>query len=242
MRTMKSQHTTLTLVIVITLSLSSCMSSRIAKIKENYTQVPKSTTKTLDIPTYKSPHPLAGLEYNYWHYAKQKEKQLGLASLETSNLKNVFRVWITNPVGTLSQPHGLVYIECNSDSCYGELILMRVKFDRRNLTETITETKRTTLSPSNLTWSAISDSLINLKFHELPTDELIPDYYPNNSGYATSGPTFSFEYSNPSEYRFYQYNDIYRVHDKFWQPENVIKILDLLESEFQWDTRAREYF
>jgi hypothetical protein len=84
--------------------------------------------------------------------------------------------------------------------------------------------------------------MIKLKISELPTDDLIPGYYSNNSGYGSNSPTFSFEYSTKDLYRFYQYNDLYRVADKFWQPKNVIDILSILEAEFQWDTQARKYF
>ncbi|MCP4177019.1 MAG: hypothetical protein GY756_04560, partial [bacterium] len=86
------------------------------------------------------------------------------------------------------------------------------------------------------------DSLVKFKFDVLPTDDHIPDYYNVNSGYNNNGTTFSFEYSSKEKYRFYQYNNIYRAPDKFWQAGNVIKILDLLEQEFNWDSKGREYF
>ena len=93
-----------------------------------------------------------------------------------------------------------------------------------------------------MTWEAIIDSLYKLNFNELPTDEEIPGYYYDNSNYANNLPTFSFEYADVNTYRFYQYNNIYRAPDKFWQAKNVISILDLLEEEFEWNTRGYNYF
>ena len=205
-------------------------------ISELVTPIPESQ-KNLFIPTYPDSTP-----YVYWHLAKQKEAQLELPKLETANTYQTFRIWITNPVGRRSQPHGLININCEKESCTGNLYLMKVDFNSRELSETIRSKQETPLEPKNLSWKAISDSLIILKFDQLPTDEEIPDYYADDEGYANNLTTFSFEYSTNFEYRFYQYNNIYRKPDNFWQVQNVISILDLLEDEFQWDTRGREYF
>lgn len=119
---------------------------------------------------------------------------------------------------------------------------MHVDFKLKDLSETITDSKFIDLKPIKTSWKMVVDSLVKLKVAVLPTDDLIPEYYSNNTGYADNSPTYSFEYATNDIYRFYQYNDIYRALDEFWQPQNVIGILDLLEDEFQWDTLAREYF
>lgn len=228
-------------VTAIPFLLNGCIAKKIETIKANYSTIPDSP-KELDIPIYESPHYFAGLPYNYWHYAKQKERQLGIPKLEISGIEQVFRVWITNPVGTVNQPHGLIRIVCDSGSCSGELIFMRVNFDKRVLKEEIVELNREDLSSTNMTMKEVADSLILLKFDKLPTDQQIPNYYENEGGYLNNTTTFSFEYSTPQEYRFYQYNDLYRTNEEFWQVQNVLKIFELLESEFQWDTRARQFF
>ena len=110
------------------------------------------------------------------------------------------------------------------------------------MAEEIAETKRIALSPLNLTWGEFPDRLIQLKFDELPTEDEIPNYYGTNEGYLNRGATYAFEYSNLTAYRFYQYNDLYRTNDRFWQPENVLEIRDFLDAEFQWETGAKEYF
>ncbi len=228
-------------IIISALILSSCRSQRIALMKENYSKLPK-TSKVLDIPIYKNPHPLEGMNYVYWHFAKQKEKQLGLPAPETAETKEIFRVWITNPIGKKRQPHAVINLICDSNTCDGELVLMYVDFNARTLEETIVGDSVITLQPTRLSWLEIRDSLINLKFHQLPTDDEIPNYYEKGKGYGSNSATFSFEYSTKDLYRFYQYNDLYRANDEFWQPQNVINIFELLEKEFQWDERARQYF
>lgn len=203
---------------------------------EIVTPIPESH-KNLFIPTYPDSTP-----YFYWHLAKKKEAQLELPKLENASTFQTFRIWITNTVRRRSQPHGLINISCEQESCSGNLYLMRVDFNSRELSETIQSKQVTLLEPTNLSWKEISDSLIMLKFDQLPTDQEIYNYYEEDEGYANNLPTFSFEYSTNIEYRFYQYNDIYRNPDDFWQVQNVISILDLLEDEFQWNTQATEYF
>ena len=229
------------IVIAISIIMTGCVSMKLSKLDTYYTPIPE-TTKTLDIPKYGEEHQFNGYPYTYWNYCKQKQKQLGLVSPETSNDNFIFRMWITNPVGRTRQPHGLVEIKNDSVGWTGKLILMRVDFKMGNLSETVTESKVIDLKPLKTDWETIADSLIKLKIAELPTDDVIPNYYSDNSGYGSNSPTFSFEYATNEIYRFYQYNNVYRVADKFWQPKNVIDILALLEEEFNWDTEARKYF
>jgi hypothetical protein len=221
--------------------MTSCAPMNLSKLGTYYTPIPESSKK-LDIPKYGNEHQFQGYPYTYWNFCKQKQKQLGLDSPETSKDSLIFRMWITNPVGKKGQPHGLVEIKYDSTGWSGKLVLMHVDFKLGNLSETITDSKVIDLKPLKTDWTTVVDSMIKLKISELPTDDLIPGYYSNNSGYGSNSPTFSFEYSTKDLYRFYQYNDLYRVADKFWQPKNVIDILSILEAEFQWDTQARKYF
>jgi hypothetical protein len=226
---------------VIAILMLSCAPTKLSKLDTYYTPIPESTKK-LDIPKYGNEHQFKGYPYIYWNFCKQKQSQLGLESPETSKDSLIIRMWITNPVGKSRQPHGLVEIKKDSIGWSGKLVLMHVNFKTGNLSETIADSKVIELSPLKTNWSNIIDSLLILKIGELPTDDLIPGYYPDNTGYANNSPTFSFEYATRDIYRFYQYSDIYRVADKFWQPKNVIEILDLLEKEFHWDSQARKYF
>ena len=229
------------IVLVIGILITGCVSMKLSKLDTYYTPIPESS-KTLDIPKYGTEHQFNGYPYIYWNFCKQKQSQLGLTSPETSNDSLIFRVWITNPGGRRGQPHGLIEIKNDSKNWSGSLILMHVDFKLGNLSETITDSKTIELTPLKTNWKTVVDSLLKLKIDILPTDDLIPNYYSENNGYGNNSTTFSFEYATKVHYRFYQYNNIYRAPDKFWQPYNVIKILALLEDEFQWDTQARKYF
>jgi hypothetical protein len=203
--------------------------------------IPKSS-KEIDIPKYETKDQLNGTPFVYWKFCKQKEKQLGLKKPEISSDSLIFRIWITNPIGSKGQSHGLIEIRYDSLQWTGNLTLMRVDFNAKNLSETITKSKTWKLDPMKTNWETIVDSLFRLKIDVLPTDEQIPNYYTESTRYNNNSPTFSFEYATKEKYRFYQYGDIYRTPDKFWQPKNVIKILDLLEDEFQWNSKGQDYF
>ncbi len=206
-----------------------------------YVPIPAST-KVLDIPKYGEEHKFIGYPYTYWNFCKQKENQLALVSPEVADNSFIFRLWITNPAGKTNQPHGLLEIKKDSSNYSAKLILMHVNFKLSNLSETITDHKVIDLKPLKTDWKTVVDSLINLKVNILPTDDLIPGYYVNGSGYGTNSPTYSFEYADDKSYIFYQYNDIFRTNDEFWQVENIKLILSLLDDEFQWDKKGRDYF
>jgi hypothetical protein len=231
------------IITVISIILTGCISVNLSKLDTYYTPIPE-TSKKIDIPKYKDEHQFKGYPYIYWNFCKQKQNQLGLTQPEISNDSLIFRIWITNPVGRKRQPHGLIEIKNDSTGWNGKLILMRVNFKLKNLTETVTEKKIIELKPLQTNWKNVIDILKRLRIADLPTDDLIPNYYVDNpkGAYSNTAPTFSFEYATPDIYRFYQYNNVYRFAGKFWQPKNVIDILDLLENEFNWDTEARKFF
>ena len=218
-----------------------CVSVNVKEIDSFYSRVPE-TNKELYIPKYKADSNFNERPYVYWHFCKLKQNQLGLVSPETSHDSLIFRVWITNPVGKNKQPHGLFEIKKDSSRWKAQLTLMYVDFNLRNLSEKIGKKVIFDLQPKNMDWETIIDSLYKLKIDKLPTDEEIPGYYQNNSSYSNNSTTFSFEYSDLNTYRFYQYNDIYRAPSEFWQANNVISILSLLEEEFEWNTKGKKYF
>jgi hypothetical protein len=214
--------------------------SNLGKRQKYVTPIPVSE-KRLEIPIYEDIKDV-NLPFVYWHFSKQKEKQLGLRSPETDKNSTIFRVWITHPVGMKNQPHGLIEILNDSAGWRGQLILMSVNFNYNKLSEIIKKSKIIELQPVESEWSTIMDSLLYYKINELPTDEKIPGYYIEENRYNNNKPTYAFEYSTADSYRFFQYNNIYRAIDSFWQPKYVDSILDLLERNFYWDKTARAYF
>lgn len=197
--------------------------------------VPQSL-KSIDIPKYPN-----GETYSYWTFTKQKQAQLGLSSPETSEDSVLIRIWITNPIGRKNQQHGLIEIKNDSTGWKGTLVLMRVDFILSKRQEKITESKKIELLPRS-SWSSIVDSLYFFKIDILPTDDKIDSYYDKNNFYNNSASTFSFEFATKSQYRFYQYSNIYRAIDKYWQPKNVDAIFSLLDREFNLNAKSREYF
>ena len=211
-----------------------CVSTRMNQLSSNFSPIPE-TAKELDIPKYKTEHQFNGQPFVYWHFSKQKEKQLSLESAELSNDSLIFRIWITNPVGKRGQPHGLLEIKNDSSQWVANLYAMYINFNANNLSETIVKFEKMEITPKRNDWNFIVDSLYQLRFDILPTDESIPNYYKDNSGYSNNLTTYSFEYSTRNQYRFYQYNNVERKSKEFWQAENVLKILDLLDDELSWN-------
>ncbi|MCU0443026.1 MAG: hypothetical protein MUE96_11560 [Bacteroidia bacterium] len=239
---MKSHFCLFTLILgIYVLLVTGCLSKKIERLKEEYSIVP-TTSKQIDIPKYEKPHNLAGLYYNYWHYAKQKERQLELSSLETNYVDTIFRIWITNSSGRKGQPHGLINLSKHLDSFYCQLVFMKVDFTYSGLKETITTKSVLYLDPKNISWQQLWDSLYFYKIDKIETDDLIPNYYKGNEGYNNYLPTFSFEYSVPNQYRFYQFNNYEPKVTQFWQAKNVDSILELLNREFDWNKRGSVYF
>lgn len=233
----------ITLAIIIVFMMTGCSSLILTNIRpaDVYVPIPEST-KTLYIPKYGEEHQFKAYPYTYWNFCKQKENQLELVSPEIADNSFIFRFWITNPSGKTNQPHGLIEIKKDSSNYSGKLILMHVDFKLSNLSETITDHIVIDLKPLKSDWQTTIDSLLILKINELPTDDLIPGYYEYGAGYGSNSPTYSFEYADKKHYRFYQYSDVFRTSDKFWQAENIKLILSLLNDEFQWDKQGRDYF
>ena len=222
------------LIIYLSVHLvTGCATMKPSLLTSNFSPIPE-TTKELDIPKYDVKNQFNGYPFVYWHFCKQKEKQLGLENAELSNDSLIFRIWITNPVGRIGQPHELIEIKHDFSKWTGRLYYMYVDFDANNLSETITDYGKIDVIPKKNDWDFIVDSLYKLNFDVLPTDNSIPNYYADNSGYDNNLPTYSFEYSTKKQYCFYQYNYPARKSNEFWQAKNTVEILKLLDDELNW--------
>jgi len=226
-----SKHT---IVFLSVLLFTGCASMKLNRLPSNFSIIPEAT-KELDIPKYDTEHQFNGYPFVYWHFCKQKEKQLGLDNIEFSEDSLIFRIWITNPVGRKGQPHGLIEIKHDFSKWTGKLYYMYVDFDAKNVSETITDYGKIDITPKKNNWDFIIDSLYKLNFDALPTDDAIPNYHADNLGYHNNLPTFSFEYSTKEQYRFYQYNNLARKSNEFWQAKNAFEILKLLDDELNWN-------
>jgi hypothetical protein len=203
------------------------------KLLDRITPIPGSK-KVLDIPKYDSGHP-----FIYWHYCKQKQTQLNLHSPETSSDSLVLRVWLTVPSGKKDQRHDLFEMRYKNNQWTAQVVNMSVDIKKRT-NEVITDFSVKEVQPV-ANWSSIVDSLFYFKIDSLPTDERLPNYSTLSSNYANRAPTFSFEYATPDLYRFYQYNDVWRLTQHYREAEQVIDFINMLDREFHLDSLSREF-
>ncbi|MGB1039731.1 MAG: hypothetical protein ACPGVD_02565 [Flavobacteriales bacterium] len=206
------------------------------KRKAWVTKIPESEKK-IDIPKYDGETP-----YVYWHWSKQKEKQLNLISPETGSQDLVFRMWVTSQGRTKGQNHGLVEIVKTDSIWVGKVTHMKVDFRPYKYVETITKQNTSLIEPIN-GWKNLIDSLNFYQFSKLVSDKRSNESGPNEQGYNTYSPTYCFEYATPSVYRFYQLNYSNIVNNLIYKNySNGNKIINLLDKEFKTDSLADLFF
>lgn len=221
-------------VIALVISLiTSCASIQHKFIKPEFTTIPAST-KHLDIPKYCEEGEFKDEASRYWNFSKQKEKQLGLEPLELSNDSLVYRIWMTNPIGIKGQPHSLLEIKHDNDQWTATLYTMFVDYKTNTQTETIANYEKITIIPKYNDWDYIIDSLYQLRFDKIPTEEEIINYK-DNDRYPYYSIIYSFEYATKYQYRFYHYNQG-TLYANYWQTKNALAILDFLDYELEWRT------
>lgn len=214
-------------------NLTSCATRE--RILSKISAIPNANKK-LEIPKYDN-----GKPFVYWHFDKQKESQLNLTRPEISSDSLLIRVWFAVPTTKKNQRHQLVELKNSNNIWSGQVINMNVDFNMKNLEETITNYSITPVNPRS-SWKILIDSLYYFKIDSLPTDENLPDYGSKSTNYSTLAPTFSFEYSTPHLYRFYQYNNVWSIENKYWQAANVVRITNLLDREFLIDSLYNEFY
>jgi hypothetical protein len=205
----------------------------ILKILKKITPVPQSN-KTLDIPKYENEYP-----FIYWHYCKQKQAQLGLSSPETSDDSLLLRVWLTAPFTKKNQRQDLMEIRYVNGGWVARVTNMRVDLKGKT-EEKISKFIITEVSPV-ATWKHLIDSLYYYHIDSLPTDERLPNYGLLTSNYGDRAPTWCFEYATRSTYRFYQYNDPWRLAEHYEEAVDAASFLHMLDREFHIDSLAREF-
>jgi hypothetical protein len=203
------------------------------KLLEKITPIPTSN-KTLDIPKYENGHP-----FIYWHYCKQKQTQLGLSKPEISSDSLVLRIWLTAPFTKKNQRQDLTEIRYENGHWVARVTNMRVDLIGKT-DEKISNFTTTEVSPV-ASWRHLIDSLYYYHVDSLPTDEQLPNYRTLTSNYANRAPTWCFEYSTRDTYRFYQYNDPWRLSEYYEEATDAANILHMLNRELRIDSLAREF-
>ncbi|MEZ5043302.1 MAG: hypothetical protein R2828_25625 [Saprospiraceae bacterium] len=159
----------------------------------------------------------------FYKLIKQKREQLKLRDLEEGFDSLQIRIWIDY---SLIDFRELYTFEYQNNKWTGVYYFMRADWNSNDLTETITETERKIINPKS-GWTDFSNKLLELEITALPNMRDIEGLV---DGW-TDGTTYNVEIGTKSNYRFYSYH----LPDKFtefWQAQNMVEILKLIEEEF----------
>lgn len=156
----------------------------------------------------------------FYQLDKDKQKQLGLDSLENGFANLQIRLWYDY---SLIRERRLLVISNIGTKWTATVYYMQVDWDGQ--TETIRSKKVYNLRPKS-GWAIFSKKLLDLKIVTLPTQDDVKGY----SG-GMDGSTYNVEIATKNQYRFYGYWEPEQFQDKFWQAKYMADILNLIELE-----------
>ena len=168
-----------------------------------------------EIPTY-----IGGNVDIFYQLAKDRQKQLGLDSLENGFQDLQIRVWYNS---SLVKERKLIVITNKDTNWTAAIYDLQVDWDGK--TETILSKKIRNVSPKS-GWPTFSKKLLDLQIVTLPNQDDVEGYSAGDDGI-----TYSVEVGMKNQYRFYSYWQPQEYHDKFWQAKNMTEILKLFETE-----------
>lgn len=82
-------------------------------------------------------------------------------------------------------------------------------------------------------WKLLLDSLNRLKIMSLPDMSDIPNYE-----LSTDGNGVTIEIASKNRYRVYSYQNPFYYQTKFVEAQNIVRIMELLEREFEFKRRG----
>jgi len=156
----------------------------------------------------------------YYQSAKDRQKKLGLDSLENGFQDLQIRVWYN---AALVKDRKLVVIT-NKDSNWTAAIY-DLPVTRAGETETMLSKKTNQLSPKS-GWQSFSKKLLELKIMTLPNQDDVEGY-----SAGEGGTTYSVEVATKDQYRFFNYWQPQGYKDRFWQARKMTEMLQLFETE-----------
>lgn len=170
---------------------------------------------TRDIPRY-----IGGSYDIFYLLAKDKQKQLGLDSLENGFHDLQIRIWYDH---SLVKERKLIIIS-NKDSIWTATIYeMQVEWD--GVSETVVSKKVRDASPK-AGWPTFSRRILELQILTLPTQDDVEGYSAGDDG-----TTYNVEVATKNSYRFYSYWEPHGYKDRFPEARNMSAILELLDKE-----------
>ena len=168
-----------------------------------------------EIPTY-----LGGNFDIFYQLAKDRQKQLGLDSLENGFHDLQIRVWYDF---ALVKEQKLIVITNKDTNWTAAVYDLQVDWDGKH--ETILSKKIRHVAPKS-GWTTFSKKLLDLQILTLPNQDDVEGYSAGDDGI-----TYNIEVATKNQYRFYSYWEPQRYQDKFWQAKNMADILKLFKQE-----------
>ncbi len=175
-----------------------------------------------DIALYKNGKQI----YAYTSISKAAS-QLNLDSLELGFDSMQIRIWFSFAKHDSSQ---IFIIKNRNNKWSAESIILKYLWDDTLLQTSLSDTI-TKVSYHNVNWTRFLNELFQLKITSLPDMDKI-NGYKDIGGIDGSG--CCVEIATKSSYRFYGYWFPGRFKDQYWQADNMIKIIELLEREFSF--------
>ena len=204
--------------IMVMCLLVSCNSS-------NADSTPEEAIETSDTVTKEIPLDRSGKPRSYYRNKPILEQYLGLSSLESGFDSLQIRIWLGYAFKDSSQ---LIVLSNSKGKWIGQVYSLVYEMNSKgdSITNIMKEVK---LAEPKSGWKYLIEKLFILNILTLPDYHSIHGYYQGADGDAVV-----IEVSTKNRYRIYAYHEPNTVRTKFSQAENVEKILELLEREFQF--------
>ena len=152
----------------------------------------------------------------FYLLAKNKQKQLGLDSIENGFDNLQIRVWYEF---SRVLERRLVIIT-NKDTAWTATV-----YNMKVISDEIISKEIIQMTPKS-GWPYFVKKLLDLKIVTLPS---MVNIVGDEGG--KDGKTFNVEVATKNQYRFYTYWEPHDYQNKFWQAKNMAEIIDLLKTE-----------
>ncbi|QEC44952.1 hypothetical protein [Pseudobacter ginsenosidimutans] len=202
------------ILLVYFVTLVSCMDQSGARQQKNFKETRKTIVQDIRVDTLLSGGSL--------HNVRQLSKQLGLNSGDTGFDSLQIRVWFDH---SLAYKKHLIVLEKGKKEWEGKLYVINVQFidtSNYNIIESFTKKK---VEPAS-SWKKLINELELLKIRDLS----------NVSQSGVDGVVYSVEVLSNDAYTYYDFWDPESVNDTNWQATNMVRIVDLLEREFKFES------
>lgn len=189
-----------------------------------HSEIPE-TNKKLDIAKYD----ISGEPFVYYTYAKQREKQLGLESIEQSGIDKSLRIWGTFSYHPRRQRGFLLEYTFNGITWSGRFYDYLIRYDEWKHFEKIEKPESLDLLPPTGGWKQFDEILHKTQFVTLPTDQRIDGLteWLLEKKISTAA-TYSVEYSTPDLYRFFIFQNPQETQNEFEEPASFMCFHDYL--------------